>query len=133
MKDLKDQINQVEKENAELINRTITIPLTEKQLTIINKIGKEKEIAHKEFQAAMDKEQDVIDFVLEFKEISKEEVETLNIEGKNLVIVKVPKKKEKEKENEDESINNGQTKELKSITKELEVKETKSLSDKIEK
>jgi|SRR5688572_761835 len=103
MKSPEQQAKDAELENKDLIERTIKIPLTPKQLVIIQEISNDRQVLQDKLTANNKREQDIISFVLEFKEIDAENTEGIRLVGKDIVVVMKPKPKPEVKEEKEES------------------------------
>lgn len=77
--DLKEQVKKEEDKGASIKERTKTINLTPKQVSIIQGIVKQKEDLEKLLGIISQKEQDIIDFALGFSNIMRKDVEQLKL------------------------------------------------------
>ena len=98
MKTPDQQAKEVEEQNKELVDRTINIPLTFKQINIITDIKKQQAALSKRYNKLTKQEKDLIEFVTDFQNIDSNNIEQIGLEGNNLVIIMKPVEKEVSKE-----------------------------------
>lgn len=96
--ELKKQAEEQEKKAKETIDNSLRIPLTDKQAGILRKITLDKKRLEEEFAKLGEKENDLITFMLEFKDIKQKDVQELKLSelGDALVVVMKPVAKKDE-------------------------------------
>lgn len=90
MKTPEQQVKELLEQTEELNKRTLTVPLTERQVTIFRKLLLERAETEQKLTKLKQQEQDFVDFAVDFQKIDPMTIEYCAIEQNNLLIVKKP-------------------------------------------